>query len=393
MTNKILIAEISGKRPGGVNKRHTESFNWNYDHVIISNNSEGYDTDWKIVNVPEDYQSWYKENIATNDKAYYAPMNRSYAIKYAKDHGYKYLVQLDDNIMTFDIKYLVKRDGEQIKYTTLASTKNKDQLQNDMIRYMELILDMSNVGMVGMSPDSNSVPQDDWLKERYVYSAFMLNLEIVPPVFQGDFEDDIEYRMKLKQANIPSLEIVPFHYSKTAQDKHNGTEDTTGNREAYKQAGLSRGDTMSKLYGNIYSRGWSDQGSGIRRIKGQKKFRHKVKAFKVGVRVKDTNILKSEMIKLFAKYATARKDKLEVNKKLPRDYLHIELPQDKKDAYLFELMDLCIKTGAIAVTGTDELWWQPKYVFQMSGENNSKDEFIAFLSKHEDIKFEESGEK
>ena len=111
------------------------------------------------------------------------------------------------------------------------------------------------------------------------------------------------------------------------------------------------------------------------------------------MRVKDTNILKSEMIKLFAKYVTARKDKLEVNKKLPRDYLHIELPQDKKDAYLFELMDLCIKTGAIAVTGTDELWWQPKYVFQMSGENNSKDEFIAFLSKHEDIKFEESGEK
>lgn len=40
MTNKILIAEISGKRPGGVNKRHTESFKFDYDHVIISNNSE-----------------------------------------------------------------------------------------------------------------------------------------------------------------------------------------------------------------------------------------------------------------------------------------------------------------------------------------------------------------
>ena len=199
--------------------------------------------------------------------------------------------------------------------------------------------------MVGMSPDSNSVPQDDWLKERYVYSAFMLNLEIVPPVFQGDFEDDIEYRMKLKQANIPSLEIVPFHYSKTAQDKHNGTEDTTGNREAYKQAGLSRGDTMSKLYGNIYSRGWSDQGSGIRRIKGQKKFRHKVKAFKVGVRVKDTNILKSEMIKLFAKYATARKDKLETNVDIPKYSFTFKISDDYFDN-LGKMFKVLIKYGA-----------------------------------------------
>lgn len=344
MKNKILIAEISGKRPGGVNKRHTESFDWNYDHVIISNNSEGYETDWNVVNVPEDYQNWYKENVATNDSSYYAPMNRSYAIKYAKDHGYKYLVQLDDNIMTFDIKYLVKRDGVQVKYTTLAATPNKENLQNDMIKYMELVLDLTNVGMVGMAPDSNSVPQDDWLKERYVYSAFMLNLEIVPPIFQGDFEDDIEYRMKLKQAGIPSLEIVPFHYSKTAQDKHNGKEDVTGNRQAYKDAGLDRGKVMSELYGDMYSRGWSDQGSGIKRIEGQRKFRHKIKPFKVGVRVKSLEILKQVMLELFDKYATERKDSLKTSVVFPKKIFNLLVTDDNaRECILSNIIELCIK--------------------------------------------------
>lgn len=343
MSNKILIAEISGKRPGNANKRHTETFEFDYDHVIISNNSEGYETDWKIINVPDNYKSWYKDNVATNDKAYYAPMNRSYAIKYAKEHGYKYLVQLDDNIMTFDIKYLVKIDGVQMRYATLASTPNKDQMPNDMIKYMEHILDRSNVGMVGMAPDAASVPQDDWLKERYVYSAFMLNLEIVPPVFQGDFEDDIEYRMKLRQAGIPSLEIVPFHYSKTAQDKHNGKEDTTGNRQAYKDAGLERGKVMSKLYGQTYSRGWSDQGSGIKRIEGQKKFRHKIKPFKVGVRIKDISTLKQEMLNIFSKYATKRSDKLKISIDQPKQFVGLVDNSENQYDVLGQVVAIAIK--------------------------------------------------
>lgn len=393
MQNKILIAEISGKRPGGVTKRHTESFNFAYDKVIISNNSEGYETDWDIVDVPENYQNWYKENVATSDKAYYAPMNRSYAIKYAKDHGYKYLVQLDDNIMTFDIKYLIKIDGVQQKYTTIAQTPNKDQLPNDMIEYMAKVLDLTNAGMVGMAPDAASVPQDDWLKERYVYSAFMLKLETVPPIFQGDFEDDIEYRMKLKQAGIPSLEIVPFHYSKTAQDKHNGKEDVTGNRQAYKDAGLDRGKVMSELYGDMYSRGWSDQGSGIKRIEGQKKFRHKIKPFKVGVRVKSLDILKQGMLELFNKYATERKDKLETKEKLPKDFIHVSVSDDDLDSTMFELINLCIQTESIIVTGKDDKWWEPKMVFQMAGKNDARNVFINFLEKHPEITWTESGEK
>ena len=61
--NDILIAEISGKRPGGCDKRPTEKFETHYDKVIISNNSEGYVTNWPIVNVPDDYREWYCANI------------------------------------------------------------------------------------------------------------------------------------------------------------------------------------------------------------------------------------------------------------------------------------------------------------------------------------------
>ena len=46
MSNKrVLIAEISGKRAGDSTARPTEMFEFDFDKVIISNNSEGYVTD------------------------------------------------------------------------------------------------------------------------------------------------------------------------------------------------------------------------------------------------------------------------------------------------------------------------------------------------------------
>ena len=63
-----------------------------------------YETDWEIVNVPEEFEEWYKKEVKSSENAWYAPMNRTYAIKYAKEHGYKYLIQLDDNILQIGIK-------------------------------------------------------------------------------------------------------------------------------------------------------------------------------------------------------------------------------------------------------------------------------------------------
>lgn len=303
MISEVLIAEISGKRPGTVKDRPTEKFAFDWDKVIISNNSDGYETNWPIIDVPDDYQNWYKQHAKMSDSAYYAPMNRSYAIKYAREHGYKYLVQLDDNIISFNIRYAI---GDR-SYTTLVSTPHIEELPQDMFRYFKKVLENTNAGIVGMTLAGASMPGSEWLSERYVYSAFMLKLDAIPDYYQGDFEDDIEFRLKLRQMQVPSLMVCPFQYIKTAQSDN---KDLTGNRMAYKDAGLKRGEHMSKLYGDIYSRGWSSRGSGIKRKEGVKKFRHKIKPFKVGVRVQNLNLLKQDMLDIFAKYATSRDDQI-----------------------------------------------------------------------------------
>lgn len=322
LKTKVLVAEISGKRPGDSQKRPTEKFSFDFDKVIISNNSEGYETGWPIINVPDDYRDWYKDHCKMSDKAYFAPMNRSYAIKYARDNGYDYLVQLDDNILTFNIKYMLRPDnGVTAKFATNSQTPGREHIQNDMINYMIEVLKNTNAGMVGMVPESGAVPRDHWLRERYVYSAFVLDLHRIPAYFQGDFEDDIEYRLKLKQMKVPSLEVCCFWYGKTSQG--NGKrEDTSGNRQAYIDAGINRGEHMSKLYGDYYQRGWSDRGSGVRRT-GKVNFRHKLKPFKVGVRIKNVDYLKRYVMALFEKYATNKTDSFDIVLAKPKFYFGI----------------------------------------------------------------------
>lgn len=133
-----------------------------------------------------------------------------------------------------------------------------------------------------------------------MYSAFALDLQRIPDYYQGDFEDDIEFRLKLKQMSVPSVCVCPFRYGKTAQE---GTKDTSGNRQAYVDAGVKRGDHMSKLYGEYYSAGMSSRGSGTRRKAGMRAFRHRLKPFKVGVKVSDYAYLESRMSELLVKYA------------------------------------------------------------------------------------------
>ena len=318
MNNKdVLVVEISGKRPGNSDARPTEKNNIKYDKLIISNNSDNYDTDWDIVNVPEDYVEWYKSNVKNSDNAWYAPMNRSYAIKYAREHGYKYLIQLDDNIVMFQIAYSTKiiENGMTIKkeYRATASSGDNDML-NDFIDVLVEILKQTNAGIAGCNMSGAAVPGDDYLSERYCYSLFALKLDVVPDCYHGDFEDDIEFRLKLNQMNIPSVQNGILMYGKTGQALN---KDLTGCRAEYLKAGVKRGEHMRKLYGDIYKAGVSSLSNRAGKQKVDEDvtyFRHKLKPIKLGVIVKDQKAIDDKMKALFKKYKTIKQNKLTIKK-------------------------------------------------------------------------------
>ena len=279
MNKEVLVVEISGKRPGNFKDRPTEKYDCSYDHIIISNNSDGYETEWDIVNVPKDYEEWYKANYMVDEKAYYAPMNRSYAIKYAREHGYKYLVQLDDNITSLRIQYKL---GDKI----IRGKANAENILNDYIKALILALESTNAGMSGCDMMGASMPSQNYLRERYCYSIFCLKLDICPDHFQGGFEDDVEFRLKLMQKGIPTIQIVPLSYGKTGQGNN---KDLTGCRKAYADVGVLRGSNMSKLYGNLYKAGMTNKDHSLANSikRDYKIFKHKLKTFKLGIIIKD----------------------------------------------------------------------------------------------------------
>lgn len=300
----VLVVEISGKRPGTKAQRPTECFSTKYNHLIISNNSEGYESDWEILNVPDDYREWYSNKYKTSETAWYAPMNRSYAIKYAREKGYKYLIQLDDNIQALEIAYMVEKDGVRIRY----GTQKKDEMMDDFIEMLCCILENTNAGMCGCGLSSVGVTKQ-FLSERYVYSFFALALDRCPDVFHGDFEDDIEFRLKLTEMGVPSLMVCPLNYSKTGQKS---SKDETGNRAAYTKAGLKRGEHMKILHGDVYSCGYSKKTASVKATYTGPVFKHKIKPIKLGVIIKDMDAINAKMSELLLRNASVHSDKVRV---------------------------------------------------------------------------------
>lgn len=314
MNHDTLVVEISGKRPGDKTKRPTEQFKIDFDKVIISNNSENYETDWEIINVPKEYEEYYKQKMKNSDNAWYAPMNRSYAIKYAREHGYKYLVQLDDNIQMLQIAYIIKDkwaedyDFKKQYSATIRSVDNTD-IMNDFIKIIVETLRQTNAGISGCNMCGAAVPGDDFLKERYCYSLFALDLSKIPDEYHGDFEDDIEFRLKCNQMNIPSIQNAVLMYSKTGQQLN---KDLTGCRAEYLKVGVKRGEHMRKLYGDIYSAGVSSRNNraGKQETDETLYFRHKLKPIKIGVLINDKEKIEKMMLDLFKKYSKKKPDKL-----------------------------------------------------------------------------------
>lgn len=301
----VLVVEISGKRPGTDRERPTEKFYIPHDHIIISNNCEGYETNWDIVEVPQDFRDYYVEHYKMHKSAYYAPMNRSYAIKYAREHGYKYCVQLDDNIKRLEIRYRIP--GE---IRGLYRTQSGVGMMDDYIEMLCCVLDNTNAGMAGCSGAGFSPPSESmsFLVERYCYSLFAIKLNDCPDYFQGDFEDDIEYRIKLAQMGKPVVQVEPLSYSKTGQ---RSSKDESGCRAAYTEAGASRGDHMRVLNGDIYSAGLTSKPNGFSAevVRGGKFFRHQLTPWKVGIVEKNRNAMNDMMREILTKNAPEIKEK------------------------------------------------------------------------------------
>lgn len=315
MTDKVLVCEISGKRPGTAKKRKTELFKVTFPHVIISNNSEGYETDWEIINVPEDYREWYIANIKNSENAWMAPMNRSYAIKYAKEHGYRYCVQLDDNIEKLSVTYVLKLFTSAAmditkEYRSYIPPGKDNGAMDDFIVMLVRLLKNSNAGMAGMSMVSGAIPDDSYMAERYCYSFFCVDVERAVSIFHGDFEDDIEYRLKLAQTGVPVIQAGFIGYAKVGQ---RDTNDKTGCRAEYDRIGVNRGKNMSKMNGDIYKCGMSRN---ARSAGGNKldtpAFRHRLKRVKVGCLIKRKYEIDDQCKTLLMKHAKSRKPMLAV---------------------------------------------------------------------------------
>ena len=91
----------------------------------------------------------------------------------------------------------------------------------------------------------------------------------------------------------------------------------TGNRKAYADAGIKRGEHMLKLYGNLYSCGLRSRGNSInsKDYAGEAFFKHKLTPFKVGVIVYDIEPIKKKMSELLKKYAKSNPDKVIIKEK------------------------------------------------------------------------------
>lgn len=316
MRKDTLVVEISGKRAGTKEKRTTEKYKVEHDHIIISNDSEGYESEWEIVNVPDDYREWYINNVKTSERAWYAPMNRSYAIKYAREHGYRYLVQLDDNIQNVGINYLIDKEDYFIRYAhNVAYNKGAESdIIDDLIELMIVGLENTDAGIAGMNL-SAVIPAHYVICERYVYSFFVLDLNRIPDYYQGDFEDDIEFRLKLAQMGVPSIQFQFLGYGKEGVGGGKDFKDVSGCRAEYKRAGVTRGEHMKKLYGDLYSAGLTNKGISTNSKECAGRFKHKIKPFKVGVKIRNAEAINDAIKELLKKYANERDEVAKVSEK------------------------------------------------------------------------------
>lgn len=188
---------------------------------------------------------------------------------------------------------------------------------NDFIDLLVTALESTNAGMAGCQMMGIGDPSHDsgkTLSERFCYSLFALNVDIVPETFQGDFEDDIEYRLKLIQMGIPSVQIPMLRYGKTGKGK---TKDLSGCRKAYAEVGVKRGEHMRILYGDVYSCGVRGRANTTAQTvkAGEAYFKHIVSPIKIGILSSKGNEVDQKLLEILKKYACKKEDSVKIKER------------------------------------------------------------------------------
>ena len=139
------------------------------------------------------------------------------------------------------------------------------------------------------------------------YSSPMTDPSRCPDVRQGDFEDDIEYRLKCAQMGRPVAMIPWLGYGKVSQRK---TGDKTGCRAEYVKQGINRGAHMSVLYGDQYKCKMTNRSRSVMSpILDTPQFMHKMTPFRVGIIVSDMDAIRAQARATFAKWKKPILDK------------------------------------------------------------------------------------
>lgn len=163
----IQVCEISGKRPERKQRTSETIFADTPDHkVIVSNAPDNYDADWEVIPVPDDFRAEYMQSMALDERACGAPMGRSYALKYCRDHGIRYCVQIDDNIRTLSVTY-EKAVAPGVVHR-VACNKPPSRA---FVELAVSALENTNAGLAGFHLQAVG-PEATILRPRFVYSLF-----------------------------------------------------------------------------------------------------------------------------------------------------------------------------------------------------------------------------
>lgn len=244
----ILYVIVSGKRPKAKDRKtETLQILAKRKTVIISNNSDGYhDTRYPILDVPQEFRDEFAKYCITKFGGM-VPMNKQFAVEFARARGFRFLAILDDNILSSPNRWFEQLKPFDHEQDEIAMTERFE-------RCARLILRNTNAGVVGAELSNIHLPgaYNTLLSEGRPYSYVFLDLEKDLPIQFGDVEEDIIFCDNCWRKNIATVVLRWITYGKTSQGtgvKEQRYRDTSGNRSEYDAMTGARGENASKIIG------------------------------------------------------------------------------------------------------------------------------------------------